>query len=290
MKKLLALSLLLYFTNVHSEDINSLVTAINSADIYEVENAIKNKMDVNYRDESGRTLLMLCLLNKNNNDKMDIFNALVNAGADINIQDNNGWTAMMYIAQEGLGRTGTKMVITLISKGAKLDIQNNKGNTALMEAINFKRHAMVRKLVDAGAKPHLLNNDGLDAYELSSILRKESPKNKRLIRISRSVHQANEVKINLTGNNMNSSIFNQIITKALNNRNWVIDKNANNLVEASLVKKDVTYKVNIVRNDDMVSFLWAPGHEHESSGYLQNIRLDFVKFMKIRDSLASKSQ
>ena len=99
---------------------------------------------------------------------MEVFTALIDAGADLNIPDNNGETALILSIRGG----HTELAADLIETGADVNIQDNYyGATALMRAVSEEHIAEMRAvseenidiaeiLIDAGADLNLQDNSG----------------------------------------------------------------------------------------------------------------------------------
>ena len=59
-------------------------------DVKEVQHLLKDGVDVNVRDQHGRTLLM-----RAHSDNLEMIQTLLNAGVDVNAKDSLGNTALM---------------------------------------------------------------------------------------------------------------------------------------------------------------------------------------------------
>src|ERR1043166_8768183 len=79
------------------------------------------KADVNARDRSGQTPLMML----DEDSTTDIVWDLLNAGAKVNLRDTDGDTALSEIATVN----NTKVMKTLLDAGAKVNAVNNKGQS-----------------------------------------------------------------------------------------------------------------------------------------------------------------
>lgn len=58
---------------------------------------LKNRADVNAKDNKGRTALMMAI----RSDHADVAEVLLKNEADVNAKDNDGWTALMWAAIRG---------------------------------------------------------------------------------------------------------------------------------------------------------------------------------------------
>jgi len=139
-----------------------------------VQEAIKQGIDVNDRDDQNRTALMLASFNGHNeivklllnqDAKLDMRNSegrtalmfaasgpfpetvtsLLEAGADPNLVDTKEhWTALMFAAAEG----NTKVVQTLLKHGADASKKDVDGDTALNFARDNGHNDVVQILQD----------------------------------------------------------------------------------------------------------------------------------------------
>lgn len=113
---------------------------------------------VDFLDASGRTLLHVAA--KTNN--AEIGEMLANKGIDIDATDFDGNTALMECSQNTFVRRndGIELATALIERGACLDIANRYGKTALMRAVDSRRWALAKLLVEKGSDPSLRNGAG----------------------------------------------------------------------------------------------------------------------------------
>lgn len=131
--------------------------------------AIANKLlqagaDLNVRDNEGKTALMYGIL-KQNRDRENMVDTLLKAGAAVNIQDNNGMTALMHAMNLTNYYYADRLASLLFPYKPKLDIQNKHGMTALMFAAETGDKKSVKRLLDAGADPHILDNENKNAAQ-----------------------------------------------------------------------------------------------------------------------------
>ena len=153
-----------------------LFAAVRAGDAATVSAAITAGIDINVRDNWGRTPLIISL----QQSKMPVFEALLNGGAQVNLTDNWGRTPLLVAAQYkntsavrrllqesadtnaanknditpliATVQTGNReSVELLLAAGATLDRQDALGWTALMWAVDRNDAAMVKLLLARGA-------------------------------------------------------------------------------------------------------------------------------------------
>lgn len=161
------------------------------ASVERVDAAIRAGADLEARDASGRTPLLLAT----REDRVAVARRLIEAGADVNAKDAIQDTPYLYAAAEGrlhileltlahganlrdtnrFGGTGlipaahhghVEVVRRLLRTDIEVDHVNNLGWTALLEAVILgdggPMHAeIVRLLLEAGADPHLADGNGV---------------------------------------------------------------------------------------------------------------------------------
>jgi len=113
------------------------------------------KADVNARDRSGQTPLMML----NDDVTTDMVWDLLNAGAKVNLRDTDGDTALSEIATVN----NTEVLKTLLDAGAKVNAVNNQGQSALMKAAAEGLVNNIRVLVQAGADINQQDKSGKTA-------------------------------------------------------------------------------------------------------------------------------
>lgn len=113
------------------------------ADIIETVNAIissNNNKDINERDNNGRTILMLAVIQKN----LNAVKTILDAGADINIEDDWAYTALDHAAVNNFP-DAEKL---LIQKGADVNRVAGYGRTALMLAAGANSADAIKILIE----------------------------------------------------------------------------------------------------------------------------------------------
>jgi ankyrin repeat protein len=116
---------------------------------------IAKTSNINSRDNSGRTALMLAA-NEGNND---LISDLISNGADINLKDNKGMTAYMYAA--GLYKGAGNVMLTLLEKGQGVITEtSDDGEAALYKEAYLRNWNTVLALLKRGAVSITSKNDG----------------------------------------------------------------------------------------------------------------------------------
>ncbi len=116
--------------------------AITNNDFSALKAAVRRGVDVNFRDEDGRSLLMLA-------EQPDVAAWLIEHGADVNAIDKDDQTPLTYAARFGR----TEIVKQLISKNVELSPLSKKtGQTPLTVAISGGHEETASVLGAAGAK------------------------------------------------------------------------------------------------------------------------------------------
>ncbi len=144
---LLAVEQLVTRKNVNVRDkasgLTALECAVRSGNREMVHAVLRAGADVNSRDESKQTVLMLL----GEEATSEILWDLINAGAKVNLKNGDGYTALM-----GLAVVNNSCVLnTLLQVGARVDEKNDAGETALMLAASSGLIKNVRALIAAGA-------------------------------------------------------------------------------------------------------------------------------------------
>jgi hypothetical protein len=110
------------------------------------------KADVNARDRSGQTVLMMM----GEEVTTDILWDLLNAGAKVNARDNDGDTPLIEAARVN----NTEVLKTLLDVGAKVNALNHTGQSALMMAASEGHVNNIRLLIQAGADINQRDKEG----------------------------------------------------------------------------------------------------------------------------------
>jgi ankyrin repeat protein len=139
----------------------SLNHAIFDGDTESVRNIItQNKDLVNVRFSDSFTPLQIAV----QENKREIFEILLEAGANVNEKNKYGLTSLMMAAWKGHKRIAEM----LIANGANVNIKDNNGWTALMLAASRKHPKIAELLIMKGADIEARNNHGATALYLAA--------------------------------------------------------------------------------------------------------------------------
>jgi len=127
---------------------------------------IQSRADVNARDETGWTALMLA----SRWSAVDNARLLLESGAHVNDADFNGDTALIAAAaahwfDDGMWKAQTKTLLVLLEHGPDVNAKNKKGQTALMWIAQSANSKAVEVLLKAGADPEIRDEAGKSALD-----------------------------------------------------------------------------------------------------------------------------
>jgi len=89
---------------------------------------------------------------------------LIDRGAQINVRSTSGQTPLHHAAQQ----CGDKYLVEmLLNHGADMEIKNSLGETPLHSAARNSIREIAKVLLDHGANPYELNNEGKNLFELA---------------------------------------------------------------------------------------------------------------------------
>jgi ankyrin repeat protein len=91
-------------------------------DLAAVRKVLDEGVDVNWKDHSGWSALMLatCI------NHVEVVKLLLDKAAEVNIQNNSGWTVLMMASSNGK----IECVRLLLERGADMSIKDRNGKTA----------------------------------------------------------------------------------------------------------------------------------------------------------------
>ncbi|XP_078255352.1 kinase D-interacting substrate of 220 kDa B isoform X4 [Rhinoraja longicauda] len=125
----------------------SLLTYIEDENVTAFKALLEKYKDVDERNESGQTPLMLAAEQGN----LEIVQELLKKGANCNLEDVDNWTALISASKEG----HLEIVSELINFNANLEHRDMGGWTSLMWAA-YKGHVEIsRLLLEKGANPNI---------------------------------------------------------------------------------------------------------------------------------------
>ncbi|RFU79266.1 pfs, nacht and ankyrin domain [Trichoderma arundinaceum] len=119
---------------------------------------IEKGAETSIRDLYGSTVLLYAI----ENSHFDIISLLIETGAYVDYKDESGQT-LLFIMQRFVEPEGKLIFQRLIDKGADVNVKNNSGNTALCEAVVHKREDMIKLLIENSADPNIQNHNGQTA-------------------------------------------------------------------------------------------------------------------------------
>ncbi|HLN99435.1 MAG TPA: ankyrin repeat domain-containing protein [Pyrinomonadaceae bacterium] len=147
--------------NVRDKQSNTtaLEHAVRNANREMVQLLLSAGADVNAKNESGETVLMLL----DADATTDLVWDLINAGAAVNARDNENYTPLMRVASAN----NLEALKTLIDAGSEVNTKNEAGQTALMLAASEGFVNIVRALVLAGADINATDDEDESALDMA---------------------------------------------------------------------------------------------------------------------------
>ena len=168
-----------------------LITAAEAGDLTLVKSLVKDKkIDINAKDQTGATALMLAAINGND----DVVNVLIKHKANLELKSNEGETALSFAVSNDNASIAKKLITAgadtniilngdegdnilmrsiladkdlsqlIIQKNQKLVNKKNKlGETALFTAARYGTATEIDFLIKNGAQKDIKNNEGKTA-------------------------------------------------------------------------------------------------------------------------------
>lgn len=122
-----------------------LIEAVKSRDVERVVSVLKTNPNLESKDSSGKTALMIAAYNEDNT----IAELLINAGANVNAQDKMLNSPFLYAGAEG----NIKLLELGLENGADFNVFNRYGGTALIPAAERGHLEIVKILVEVPNYP-----------------------------------------------------------------------------------------------------------------------------------------
>lgn len=141
----------------------SLHDACAREDVKRVCALINNKADVQVQDVESTTVLMAAVVA----GQSCIVELLLAAGASCEVTDKESRTVLM-IARANKYAAAAEMLMMPTAVAGALDVQDKDGSTALLMAIRMGLMHIVFKLLEFGANPWLIDEDGKNALDMCS--------------------------------------------------------------------------------------------------------------------------
>lgn len=151
-----------------------LLDAVRAGHLAQVKAAIAENKDVEVRDGQGRTALLLATID----DRADIAEALIEAGADVNAKAANKDTPFLYAGAEGRNAV---LKLILDTGKAKLGDTNRYGGTALIPAAHHGHPDTVRILMATKINIDHVNDLGWTALLEAVILGDGGPVHQEIV-------------------------------------------------------------------------------------------------------------
>ncbi len=107
-----------------------------------IKRLLAEGVDVNRKDNSKWTALMLASRYSNTTSNLQTVKLLIDSGADLNLQNNNEWTALMLASVNSSNDSSVETVKLLIESGADLNIKDDYGRTALIKSVIINTNSL----------------------------------------------------------------------------------------------------------------------------------------------------
>lgn len=158
----------LHINNVNNEGKTALHNAMESNASKMVVNMLlgRKNLNVNHKDASGKTALLRGL--ECYASESSIVLLIQDKRTEINLADNNGENALMYAIKH---HASTKILKAILNrKDLNINASDSAGVTALMHAVKNNQFEKVRWLLNAGADPRRVDNNGKKVIDYTTDL------------------------------------------------------------------------------------------------------------------------
>lgn len=224
---------------LHAKPPSDPFAAIKSKDARTLASLVEQGADVNARNESGQTLLMLAAMDGSE----ALIEALVYQGADLQARDKNGMTALMHAAAKGELENAEQ----LLQMGADPDAKDNNGKTVT-------DHAKAGRLNDpVGNKPSfvsaLMGKNGGDV-------------------------PAHSFYLPLKSGALGAAEFERTAVRLLLRKGWHVTEARGTVVRVfyTRLKQGRLYKAEVILEPTRIVIRFLPGFGfHGDRGYLEGI-------------------
>lgn len=160
----------------HTKKDQDILSLVRKNDTEGLSKALKDGADVNTRDHSKRSLLLMATINK----QTEMAKLLIKHGADVNLQADNQDSPFLYAGASGQ----TELVRLFLNHGARFDIFNRYKGTALIPACERGHVETVRLLANTKGFPiNHVNRLGWTALMEAIILGDGGPKYQQIVQI-----------------------------------------------------------------------------------------------------------
>ena len=135
--------------------IGDLLKAAGEDDISQVKDLLDGGLDVNGKNESGWSALMIAASKGNT----EMLNLLIQKGAAVDEKNAKGQTPLIFAAHWG----HADVVRLLIERGVNVNLQMGDGWTALIDSISMDHTAVAKLLINSGADVNAKGKNGWTA-------------------------------------------------------------------------------------------------------------------------------
>jgi ankyrin repeat protein len=161
--------------NAEGGPARDLFDAAAKGDVVAVVRSLKGGVQIDARDEAGRTALLIATYN----NRIGVARVLIDAGADVNAKDDISDTPYLYAGAEGR----IEILQMMLGAGANLRDTNRYGGTALIPAAHHGHPEAVQLLLEAGVAPDHINKLGWTALLEAIILGDGGPTHTRIVKL-----------------------------------------------------------------------------------------------------------
>ena len=145
-------------------------------DIVAIGKLLSEGVEIDARDQSGATALMLAT----RRNRIETAKTLIDAGADVNAKDSIEDSPYLYAGARG----HMEILKMTLAHGADLKSTNRYGGTALIPAAERGHVETVRTLIDAGVDvDHVINKLGWTALLEAVILGDGGERHQRIVEL-----------------------------------------------------------------------------------------------------------
>lgn len=241
---------------------------------------IKNT-NINYKNNIGKTALMIACANSGICNNLHIIKILLESNADVNLVDNLGFSALILASRDSHEKSTLETVKLLLNSNVNINAKTNIGNTALMFASTYSNKdsgiEKIKLLLESNADINIKNKHGVTAV-MSACANSNTTSNIETVKL---LLQYN-ADINVSNNNGKTPLTYAIMNNKKDSTAETVNVLLNHMINNNIDVKITNDMFKLMDNDILNYFIYKNIHTYKNILIdLKNDINDIIKFTDV---------